>query len=280
MLFRSSVALNGDTALVGAYSDDTARGFDAGSAYVYVRSGGVWTQQTRLEAGDGSAQDLFGVSVALRGDTALVGAYQDDTAAGPNAGSAYVFVRSGGVWTQQARLWASDGTTNDYFGVSVALSGETALVGAHFDVGNAYVFVRSGAAWTEQARLGASDGSAGDGFGMSVALSGDTALVGAPYDDTATGVDAGSAHVFVRNGTNWSSSAQLKGDDVADSDEIQVAGRDPHDQVLLGDDPEDEVLAVLPLDLPHLDLLDDCGPVIGIDDRFADGESHMSGSPS
>src|SRR5439155_610697 len=131
--FGYSVAVSGDTAVVGAYYDDTPAGTDAGSASVFVRSGTTWTQQAHLTAADGAAYDDFGTSVAVSGDTAVVGAYLDDTPAGADAGSASVFVRSGTTWTQQAHLTAADGAAYDYFGVSVAVSGNTAVVGAYYD---------------------------------------------------------------------------------------------------------------------------------------------------
>ena len=130
--FGISVAVAGDTAVVGAFLDDTLAGTDAGSAYVFVRSGGAWTQQAKLTASDAAADDPFGDSVAVAGDTAVVGAL-DDTLAGTDAGSAYVFVRSGGAWTQQAKLTASDAAADDQFGYSVAVAGDTAVVGAYFD---------------------------------------------------------------------------------------------------------------------------------------------------
>lgn len=219
-LFGGSVALNGDTALVGSHHDDTAKRSQVGSAYVFVRSGTTWSQQAKLTADDGGTDDVFGWSVALSGNTALVGAYGDDTAAGGDAGSAYVFVRNGSIWSQQAHLFASDGAASDYFGYSVGLSGDTALIGAYGDgksgivdagsayvfvrigttwseqAGSAYVFTRSGSTWTEQAKLTANDGAASDNFGSTVALSGDTALVEAHLDNTIAGADAGSAYVF------------------------------------------------------------------------------------
>ena len=99
--FANSISLNSDTVVIGVSEDDTAGGSDAGSAYVFVRSGGVWTEEAKLEAGDAAADDLFGGSVSLYGDTALIGAYAVDTAVGADAGSAYVIVRRVGVWTAQ-----------------------------------------------------------------------------------------------------------------------------------------------------------------------------------
>jgi hypothetical protein len=223
--FGYSVAIAGETALVGAYFDVTATGANTGSAYVFVRSGTAWSQQAKLTAADGAIADNFGKSVALAGDTALVGAPGDDTAGGADAGSAYVFVRSGTAWSQQAKLTAADGAASDQLGGSVALTSDTALVGAEradtaggANAGSAYVFVRSGTAWSQQAKLTAADGAASDRFGNSVALAGDTALVGAYQDDTAGGADAGSAYVFVRNGTAWSQQAKLTAADGAPGD--------------------------------------------------------------
>src|SRR6185503_19688910 len=129
--FGYSVAVSGDTAVVGARSDSDAGTF-SGSAYVFVRSAGVWSQQQKLTASDAAAGDFFGFSVAVSGDTAVVGAIFDDDA-GSGSGSAYVFVRSAGVWSQQQKLTASDAAASDSFGASVAVSGDTAVVGASFD---------------------------------------------------------------------------------------------------------------------------------------------------
>jgi hypothetical protein len=123
-LFGYSVALDGHTALVGAYGDDDLD-FNAGSVYVFTPSSSVWTQQAKLTARDGAAFDAFGFSVVLGGDIVLVGA-PGDGQKGPNAGSTYIFTRSGGVWTQQGKLTAGDGAAGDFFGTSVALDGDTA----------------------------------------------------------------------------------------------------------------------------------------------------------
>jgi hypothetical protein len=224
--FGTSVAVSGDTALVGANRDDD-KGTDAGAAYVFVRSGTSWTQQAKLTASDGESNDNFGFSVALSGNTALVGANADDDMAS-DAGAAYVFVRSGTSWTQQAKLTASDGTSNDQLGFAVALSGDTALVAAVNDAdngdhsGSAYVFVRSGTSWTQQAKLLAADGAELDQFGYSVGVSGDTAVVGARLDDDH-GSDSGSAYVFVRSGTSWTQQTKLTAADGTSGDELGFA---------------------------------------------------------
>jgi FG-GAP repeat protein/thrombospondin type 3 repeat protein len=202
--FGESVAIDGDTMVVGAPSDDAFRG----SAFVFVRSGGVWSEQQKLTAGDGATFDQFGTSVAIDGDTLAVGAFNDDG----GRGSAYVFVRGGGLWSEQQKLAAGDGTPGDIFGRSVAISGETLAVGAEGDVafrGSAYVFVRSGGVWNEQQKLTASDGATFDQFGRSVAIDGDTLAVGAVGDDS----NRGSAYVFVRSGGVWSEQQKLTASD-------------------------------------------------------------------
>jgi len=198
--------LSGDTALLGAPSKVIGTA-SPGYAYVFVRSGTSWSQQAKLLASDGAADDQFGGSVAVSGNTALVGA--DRT--GNKMGSVYAFVRSGTSWSQQAKLVASDGAAGNHFGGSVALSGDTTVVGAYGDAnnkGSAYVFVRSGTSWSEQAKLLASGGVVADYFGFSVGLNGDTAVIG------ALGVlSKGSAYAFVRSGASWSEQAKIPASD-------------------------------------------------------------------
>lgn len=219
-----SVAMSGDTVLAGAPGDSDF-GFDSGSAYVFVRSGNAWTQQAKLLPSDGFEFQGFGGAVSLSGDTALIGAKGDDTWA-IYSGAAYVFVRSGNAWTQQAKLVADSGAALDSFGVSVSVLGDTALIGAQGagTSGAAYVFERNGSVWTQQAKLSPNDGGDVDFFGQSVALFGDSALVGAPlhnYD--------GAAYVFVRSGNVWTQQAKLVADDAQQS---KQAG---HSVALFGD---------------------------------------------
>jgi len=242
--FGSAVAISGDTAVVGAPYDNSHQG----SVYVFVRSGNTWTQQARLFASDGAANDEFGWSVAIDGDTIVVGADADDVFANTDQGSAYVFTRAGTIWTEQAHLFANDGsgTDRDFFGVSVAVKGDTAIVGAYLDdflsninQGSAYVFVRSGTAWSLQQHLLAGDGAPVDEFGSSVALDGDTAVVGAWSNTVGANVQQGSAYVFVRSGTVWAQQAKLTaadgqaqdffGGSVALSGDTAIAGSDWHD---------------------------------------------------
>jgi hypothetical protein len=241
-----SVAISGDTAIVGAPEDDIGVDADQGSVYVFVRSGAGWTQEQEINAADGEEGDLFGWSVSLSGDTALIGAFRDDIGATSNRGSAYVYTRSGSNWTQQAKLTASDGAAGDGFGFSTSVSGDTALVGAPYDDlsrGAAYVFTRSGTSWSQQERLTGSDGVASDQFGYAVSLSGTTALVGAPSDDVGPDVNQGSAYVFTRSGNHWSQQQKLTAGDGGPSDQFGQAVALNGDTALVGA-PFDDIAGV------------------------------------
>lgn len=267
--FGYSVALSGDTLAVAAYLEDSAATgingnqidntmIDAGAVYVFIRNGVTWTQQAYIKASNTGMSDYFGRSVALSGDTLAVGAYLEDSAAtgingnqadnvATNSGAVYVFFRNGATWTQQAYVKASNTGASDYFGISVALSGDTLAVGAYLedsaatgingnqadntagDSGAAYVFVRTGTIWAQQAYIKASNTGLGDNFGYSVTLSGDTLAVGAYLEDSAaTGVNgnqadnaavnSGAVYVFARDGTTWKQQAYTKASNTGPSD--------------------------------------------------------------
>lgn len=198
--FGCSVSVSGDTIVVGAYGDDDG-GHESGSAYIFIRSGVVWHQQRKLVATNPERYDYFGSSVSISGDTVVVGAHGDDTDGGDNAGSAYAFIRSGDIWTQQQKLIASDAWWHDDFGRSVSILGDTVVVGVPYDddggddAGATYVFTRSAGVWTERLKLIADDAAAKDLFGYSVAVDGERVLVGAPYDDNPE-TASGAAYVF------------------------------------------------------------------------------------
>ena len=241
------MAISGDTIVVGALKDN----FSAGSAYVFVRSNGVWSQQDHLSADDASAGDLFGTSVAIDGDTIAVGAEYDDTDAGDLAGSAYVFARSGSTWSQQGHLFADNATENDFFGTSVAVWGDAVVVGAPTaDVsaaGAAYVFTRSGSTWSQQDYLIADDASGLDlaRFGTSVAILSNTVVVGAPYDNTFLGgPKAGSAYVFTRSGSTWGQQGHLFADDAKSNDQFGGSVSIDGDTVVAGAHYDDTAAAV------------------------------------
>ena len=233
--FGYPMALSGDTLVIGAYNEDSnAVGVngnqadnsasDSGAVYVFIRSGGVWSQQAYLKASNPNVDDSFGDSVDISGDTIVVGtAYEDSNATGVNgnqldnsadtSGAAYVFTRTGTTWSQQAYLKASNTDAGDYFGKFVRISGDTIAVTAYYEDSNAtgingnqadnsaedsgatYIFTRTGSTWSQQAYVKASNAEAFDYFGYyAMALSGDTLAVASSYEaSSATGVNGNQA---------------------------------------------------------------------------------------
>ncbi|MEZ5351926.1 MAG: BACON domain-containing carbohydrate-binding protein [Bryobacteraceae bacterium] len=280
--FGFSVALSGDTLVVGAVREDSNStgvggpdndlALNAGAAYVFVRSGGVWSQQAYLKASNTGIGDFFGQSVAVSGDTVVVGSPFEDSSAtgvngasnesGSNAGAAYVFVRNGGVWSQQAYLKASNTGSGDAFGWSVGASQDTVIVGANLedssatgingadndlapDSGAAYVFVRTGAVWSQQAYCKASNTEANDRFGQSVAVFAHRAVVGANFEDSdGVGIsretdnsaqNAGAAYAFARNGFGqWQQDGYLKAVNAGANDGFGISVAISGDRVLVG----------------------------------------------
>jgi hypothetical protein len=224
----ASVAIDGDTALVGAPNDSNANGSSAGGVYVFVRNAGVWTFQTKLLANPGLSSDFFGTAVALSGDTAVVGAPGSYVG---GSGHVYMFARSGGVWTQQAVFY---GNYADNLGASVAISGDTALAGrpgTYFQiwdgVGGVTIYKRSNGQWSFSGSIqppgfpGTLEENAH--FGATVALSNDTALVGWPQRDRSGIVDAGQVNVYVQSGGSWNFQDTLLANDAQTNDRFGSA---------------------------------------------------------
>lgn len=246
-----SLSIAGETALIGAQSADVSgAGTNDGAAYVFVRdpNRGTWAQQAKLVTGDPATGDLVGFAVSLFADTALVSAHTADPGGLAQAGAAYVFVRnpSRGTWAQQAKLVADDGMTGDLLGRAVAISGDTALIGANqvdaggnTNSGAAYVFLRSPATgvWAQQhPRLVPGDSATGDEFGISVSVSADTALVGAYLAGSPGKTEAGAAYVFVRNPASgaWVQQTKLLAADSASGDHFGLSVALSGDLALIG----------------------------------------------
>jgi hypothetical protein len=257
--FGYSVAVDGDLIVVGARhekgSSGGVNGIDndaldkSGAAYVFARSGGVWSQQAYLKAALPGENDLFGFSVGVSGERVIVGAYFEDGASAGvnqvvnegslNSGAAFIFRRVNGTdWEQEAYLKASNTGSADNFGYSVSIDGDLAIVGALGErssdggvngeetnntlsnAGAAYVFTRESGSWVQDAYLKASEPGEMDQFGCSVSISGETVIVGALNEDGAStvidgpideaAVDAGAAYVFTRGGGGWQQRAYLK----------------------------------------------------------------------
>ncbi len=224
--FGISVAIHGNLAISGAQQNDDIAP-NAGAAYIFERSGTLWLERAKIIANDAKAGDLFGNTVAISGETAVIGAPGVDDA-GPEAGAAYIFIRSGDNWIQQAKLIGNDIGMFDQFGTAIAIHENTAIIGAYgkdeggVDTGAAYVFVRNGTAWTQQAKLTHRNAVPGDLFGFAVAVYGNNALIGAHGND-ATGPDSGAAYIFRRSGNTWTQNAQLIPNDSGLGDEFGFA---------------------------------------------------------
>jgi len=224
--FGTSTAVLGDYAMVGATNDFNDEAFQTGTVYLFLRSDSAWTHQGKLSPSEQEDGQLFGVSVAMDGDTAVIGASRNGQL-GTDAGAAYVFVRSGATWSEQAMLFAADGAEADNFGSSVAIQGDTLAIGAwgnnNENGGNAgavYIFTRTAGVWSQRAKLLSEDGSAGDRMGTSVALDGGTLVTGADWD-AVNGFRSGSAYVFTGSGQSWSQQAKLL---ASDGDEFEHFG--------------------------------------------------------
>jgi hypothetical protein len=209
--FGHSVSLSGDKALIGAEgADDNRGGF--GAAYVFRFDGTSWVEEQKLVASD-DTPSFFAFSVSISGDTALVGAFGDDLNINHAAliGSAYVFRFDGANWVEEQKIPSPSLLDFHFFGGSVSISDDTALIGAYgsgsstFVGGQAYVFRFDGSDWAEEQRLESPGASYLDGFGGSVSISGDTARIGTVGDDDSFG----SAYVFRFDGTDWMETRKL-----------------------------------------------------------------------
>jgi hypothetical protein len=237
--FGGSVAISGDTIVVGANSDSSA-GFLAGAAYVYVRSGATWSLQQKLTASDASPVGVLGLSVAIQGDTIVAGAPGDDDA-GYLTGAAYIFQRQGGVWSEQQKLKASDEAEDSVFGQSVAVFNDTIAVGSpshstptvHYS-GAVYVFGRGSSGWNEQQQITTRDIAEGQWLGYCVDLSGDTLVATAPGDSVGMHTH-GAAYVFSLRPGGWSEQRKLKDTDVGRYDGFALRAAIDGDRIVLGD---------------------------------------------
>jgi len=248
--FGEAVAISGDWALVGAYNDTVGPNAIQGSAYLFYRDqggSGNWGFVKQITASDGAALAEFGYSVSMSGDWAIVGARYADDGGNSDEGVSYIFHRNeGGTnnWGQAARITGSDAGISDWFGWSVAVDGDWAVVGAvsHDPVaganaGAAYIYHWDGGAynnWSEAKKITASDGAADDNFAWAVAVSGSDVVVGSPH---VTGLDTGAAYIFHWGGgafDNWSEAKKIVASDPAQDDyfgrSVSIAG----DYVVVG----------------------------------------------
>jgi hypothetical protein len=208
--FGASIAMDGEFAAVGAYGKDS----NTGAVYIFQNDGENWIQKAKLMATDGMSSDYFGVSLSLRNGFVIIGAYGRNIS-GPNTGAAYIFQNDGDNWVQVAGLTAENGAAGDYFGGSVAIFGNYALVGAPGtdqsgeDSGKVYVYQYDGQRWILNAELDAPDGAAGGYFGTSVTLNQEFLAIGATGAKTTNEAISGAVYTFYNDGNQWVQSARI-----------------------------------------------------------------------
>jgi hypothetical protein len=238
-----SIAVGPGIVVVGAPGNVTGDPslYLAGAAHVFVGGGGTWRHRQQLVAFDRELGDSFGRSVAVDGDTIAVGAEHDDHADVANAGSVYVFVRSGSTWMLERKIVAPDPRAEAHFGHSLALDGDTLAVGA-WATDTVYVFERTGAWWSEPQLVRALPGQGGS-FGHSLALDGDRLVVGAERRwSPSAQVRAGGASVFELVGQEWVLEQDLAAVDPGHNDcfgeSVAMAG----DLIVVGASKDDDPL--------------------------------------
>ena len=218
--FGYSVALSGNTALIGAWSEDDAKG----AAYFYTKSGQTWVESQRIQLSHPSLFDDFGANVALEGDTAVVSAAGSSIYHHNNAGAVYVYNLARESWVQRQVLTAPGAPRFGYFGLSLALKGDylavgdpSATVDGKFFQGAVFVFVRSDGVWTFRQEITAADGVAYDRFGGTVAVSADGTIF-ADSEAPVNGVSgAGTVYVFTLEGDTWTETQKLTASDPEDN---------------------------------------------------------------
>lgn len=220
--FGFSVAIDGTTALVGAYKADIKSVPDVGAAYVYTLGDDGWHKQAKLVVDPFYANDTAAGSLALHDNFAMVGVSRRDDK-GENSGAVFAFEREGKTWSQKQILTAIDAQPGDVFGQSIAMTDDFLVVGAPHsdspqkDSGSAYVFIRDSNQWRYQTKLTAHDGAEGDLFGISVAIDGYTILIGADLNDERA-EKAGAVYAFVYSGDKWEQQGKLMANDGGHTD--------------------------------------------------------------
>jgi len=215
-VFGISVAIEDSTIVVGAAFADIGGNNSQGAAYVFNLSNGTWSQTQKLVADDGAAGDDFGMSVAIKDSTIVVGAPFVNFGGNNNQGTAYVFNLSNGNWSQTQEIVANNGAADDNFGKSLAIEDSTIVVGAYLadisgnaDQGAAYIFNLSNGDWSQAQEIVANNGAAGDYFGYSVAIKDSTIVAGAYLADVSGNANQGAAYIFNLSNGNWSQTQEL-----------------------------------------------------------------------
>ena len=204
--FGSAVAIDGNYAIVGMVGDDD-NGFESGAAYVFYYNGTNWIEQQKLTAQDGASWDMFGESVSISGDKAVVGVRGDDDN-GDSSGSVYVYHFDGSSWLEQPKIVPSDNAAGDFFGVEVSVAGDHLMIVSRYDddngedSGSVYVYRYNGTDWIETQKLTASGDNLNDYLGASISVSGNTAAISGTGQDISGNVIR-EVTIYNYDGTNW-----------------------------------------------------------------------------
>ena len=208
--FGYSVSISGNFAIVGAYYDDVGANGNQGSASIYKFNGTNWVLMQKITDTTGAANDTFGYSVSISGKYAIVGINLDNVGVNSDQGSASIYQNNGTNWVLMQKITDATGAANDYFGYSVSISGNYAIVGSYqddigtnADQGSASIYQYNGTNWVLINKITDATGAENDDFGNSVSISDNYAIVGARNDDVGTNINEGSASFYQYNGTNW-----------------------------------------------------------------------------
>jgi FG-GAP repeat len=208
--FGNSVSISGNYAIVGANEDDVGANADQGSVSIYQLTGGSWVLMQKITDATGAASDFFGNSVSISGNYVIVGAFADDIGANPNQGSANIYQLTGGSWVLMQKIADATGATGDFFGISVCISDNYAIVGAssddvgvNIDQGSSSIYQLTSGSWVLMNKITDATGVNYDNFGNSVSISGNYAIVGASNDDVGANADQGSVSIYQLTGGSW-----------------------------------------------------------------------------
>ena len=232
--FGSAVAIDGEKVIVGARLADRGNGHNSGSIYTFQLQHGQWQQTQNLSPGDLQRQDVFGNSVAISSNIAIVGAHFASAEGRPGAGCVYIFQWENGQWQQTHKLQPPDLEAGDHFGCSVGISGEVAIVGAYGakgensieeseNSGRAYIFQRENGEWQQKLQLQPTDLQQGDCFGHAVCIDGNIAIVGAYGGDAQQKLDIGSAYIYQLNNGQWQQQEKLQPNDLQAGDSFGIS---------------------------------------------------------
>lgn len=232
--FGNAVSISGDFAIVGAHDDDDA-GASSGAAYIFKVSNGNWSQSQKITANDANAGDLFGYSVSINENQLIIGAYGENN----YTGAAYIFEYNGSSWLQTAKLIPIDGDDADFYGYSVSISGDRAIIGSRYDddngnsSGSAYIYEKIDGNWLSSQKISASDGAANDDYGVSVSISNDRIIVGS-YADDDFGSTSGSAYLYNYVGDTWVESQKINASDATAGDFFGFSTSISGDKAIIG----------------------------------------------